>query len=139
MNEVQVRDRYPRLEPKDFLAVYQYAALIVTAHDVVDRLPALQARVEQELPPTASVSSRLASIPRVETSRPLEDKLLMAAGRAIVRALKSGMTPKEIEAEAFQTARKLAKQYKMSGISESVKHRIMKKLQDRVPGYELPN
>ena len=63
--------------------------------------------------------------------RPVEDKLAIAAGRAIVAGLAAKWTPQQTLAEAIKTATKLAKKYKIDKLPPSVVERIEKKVRIR--------
>lgn len=82
--------------------------------------------------PEFDSSPQLDVIPvRVQRPRPVEDKLVIAAGRQIVDGLKNGLSKEETEAAALRAALKLGKKYGLDKVPESVVKAIRKNLNMR--------
>lgn len=70
---------------------------------------------------------------KVEKPRPIEDKLSIAAGRAIVRVMKMKKGPEACRIEGLRAAIALARKYGLDKLPESTEAQINQKIKARFP------
>jgi hypothetical protein len=98
---------------------------------------ALYASLRSRIAPEFIGASGLAAFQKrqPEHPRPLNDKLVISAGRAIVAGLRRGLQPAQSREEAVQAATKVAKRYGMTSLPDMVLTAIDKKIKSRYNIY----
>ncbi len=109
----------------------EYQQLTKRLEEIREEVKATFANLNQLAPPGIVEGVRPGRRPPVENPRPITDKISIAAGRAIVIAMRKKKSPEQCKAEGIAAAQKVAAKYGMDKLPPEIVALIDKKIQTR--------